>query len=64
MKLKLKISDDETRRVWKAALAAKKEVESWPAWKRGDDYAPVPKDAAKPEQVSSGSGPDPDKGSI
>ena len=30
--------DDETRPVWEAAQAAKAEVESWPAWKRGEDF--------------------------
>ncbi len=37
MKLKLKIDDPHTRKVWEAILRAKEEVASWPAWKRGDD---------------------------
>jgi hypothetical protein len=35
-KIKLDLSDPETRRTWEACLDAKKEVASWPAWKRGD----------------------------
>ncbi len=36
-KLKLDISDPKTRAIWEACLRAKKEVASWPAWKRGED---------------------------
>jgi len=35
MKLKLKLDDPHTRRVWQAALRAKAEVAAWPDWKRG-----------------------------
>lgn len=34
-KLKL-ILDEYTRPIWEAILRAKKEVESWPKWKRGE----------------------------
>ena len=37
MKIKLKIEDIQTRQIWDAVLRAKTEVESWPAWKRGED---------------------------
>lgn len=36
-KIKIRLDDPETRAVWEAALRAKREVASWPAWKRGDD---------------------------
>ena len=34
-KVKVDVSDPETKKIWDAAVAAKEEVESWPAWKRG-----------------------------
>ncbi len=34
-KVKLDISDPETRAVWEIAQAARREVASWPAWKTG-----------------------------
>jgi hypothetical protein len=37
MKLKLNIQDEQTSRVWDAALRAQTAVEKWPAWKRGED---------------------------
>jgi hypothetical protein len=37
VKIKIRIDDPETRAVWETAHRAKAEVESWPAWKRGDD---------------------------
>jgi len=36
MKLKIRIDDEETRALWETAKKAKAEVDSWPAWKRGD----------------------------
>ena len=36
MKIKLDISDPETRAVWEAAQRATQETADWPAWKRGD----------------------------
>ncbi|HEY0483239.1 MAG TPA: hypothetical protein VGD37_37210 [Kofleriaceae bacterium] len=36
MKLKIRIDDEETRALWETAKKAKAEVESWPAWKRGE----------------------------
>ena len=35
-KIKIRLDDPHTRAVWESALAAKREVESWPAWKRGE----------------------------
>lgn len=35
--IKLNLSDPETRAVWEAAQSAKREVESWPEWKRAQD---------------------------
>ena len=35
-KIKIDLSDPDTRATWEAALEAKREVESWPAWKRGE----------------------------
>jgi beta-ureidopropionase / N-carbamoyl-L-amino-acid hydrolase len=36
-KIRINLDDPHTRAVWEAALAAKREVASWPAWKRGED---------------------------
>jgi hypothetical protein len=36
MKLKIRIDDEETRALWETAKKARAEVESWPAWKRGE----------------------------
>lgn len=35
-KVQISLKDAETRAVWECALQAKREVDSWPAWKRGD----------------------------
>lgn len=35
-KIKLDTSDPETKAVWDTVLEAKREVASWPAWKRGE----------------------------
>lgn len=35
-KLQIVVDDPETRAVWETAKRAKKEVASWPAWKRGE----------------------------
>ncbi len=34
-KIRISLKDPETRAVWESALQAKREVDSWPAWKRG-----------------------------
>lgn len=40
-KIKISLENPEVRRIWEAALDARREVASWPAWKRGDDEAPA-----------------------
>lgn len=35
-KVKISLEDPEIRRIWNAMLDAQREVESWPAWKRGE----------------------------
>lgn len=35
-KIKIDLSDPETKAIWETCLEAKKEVASWPAWKRGE----------------------------
>lgn len=45
-KIKICLDDPETRAVWETALEARREVASWPAWKRGEEE-PVKK--PKPE---------------
>jgi len=34
-KIQISLKDPEIRAVWESALQAKREVGSWPAWKRG-----------------------------
>ncbi|TMQ14394.1 MAG: hypothetical protein E6J91_15450 [Deltaproteobacteria bacterium] len=46
MKLKIRIDDEETRALWETAKRAKAEVDSWPAWKRGELVPRPPADAA------------------
>ena len=38
-KIKISLENPEIRKIWETALAAREEVASWPAWKRGDDEA-------------------------
>jgi hypothetical protein len=40
-KIKICLDDPETRAIWNAALRARDEVASWPAWKRGEDDPPI-----------------------
>lgn len=35
-KIQISLKDPETRAVWESCLQAKREVDSWPAWKRGE----------------------------
>jgi len=56
MKLKIRIDDPETRAVWETAKRAKAEVESWPAWKRGEAMPRASTDTpSAPGQVTAGS---------
>jgi hypothetical protein len=53
MKLKIRVDDEETRAVWETVLKAKAEVESWPAWKRGERPArPAPSTPPALEQAT------------
>jgi hypothetical protein len=36
------------RAIWESAVEAKREVASWPAWKRGEDVAPAAVEAPAP----------------
>jgi hypothetical protein len=47
-KIKISLDDPETRAVWNAALRARDEVASWPAWKRGEDDPPVESETQSP----------------
>ena len=38
-KIKISLDDPEVRKVWNAVLEARREVASWPAWKRGEEVA-------------------------
>jgi len=53
-KIKISLENPEIRAIWETALEARREVASWPAWKRGDDVVasddtPAPSTTA-PEQ--------------
>ncbi|HWO24836.1 MAG TPA: hypothetical protein VNO30_39110 [Kofleriaceae bacterium] len=39
-KIKISLENPEIRAIWETALEARREVASWPAWKRGDDVVP------------------------
>ncbi len=41
VKLKLRLDDPHTRKVWQAIQRAKAEVAVWPAWKLGEISVPV-----------------------
>jgi hypothetical protein len=45
-KIKISLEDPEIREVWETALEARREVENWPAWKRGEDIAASASDSA------------------
>jgi hypothetical protein len=55
-KIKISLEDPETRAIWNAALRARDEVASWPAWKRGEDDPPIeietPVPPAAPTSIS------------
>lgn len=36
-RVKVRVDDEKTRRIWEAAGRAEREVAQWPAWKTGDD---------------------------
>ncbi|HWO24835.1 MAG TPA: hypothetical protein VNO30_39105 [Kofleriaceae bacterium] len=45
-KIKLNLEDPKIRAIWETILEAKREVASWPAWKRGEDVVPSSDDTA------------------
>jgi hypothetical protein len=54
-KIKISLEDPEIRKVWETVLEAKREVESWPAWKRGEEAAPADSnDAPAPTSTKTG----------
>ena len=59
MKLKIRIDDEETRALWETAKRAKAEVDSWPAWKRGELVPRPPADVASELAPASGSSDEP-----
>ena len=38
-KIKISLEDPEIREIWNTVLEARREVASWPAWKRGEEVA-------------------------
>jgi hypothetical protein len=40
-KIKISLDDPEVREIWNTALEARREVASWPAWKRGEEAAVI-----------------------
>lgn len=38
-KIKISLDDPEMRQIWNTVLEARREVASWPAWKRGEEVA-------------------------
>jgi hypothetical protein len=54
-KIKISLEDPEIRKIWETVLEAKREVESWPAWKRGEEAAPADSnDAPAPTSTKTG----------
>lgn len=47
-KIKLSLEDPEIRAIWETVLEARREVASWPAWKRGEYELPRRDDAVAP----------------
>jgi len=56
--IKLNLEDPEIREIWETILEAKREVASWPAWKRGDDVEAASDDTLEPPISAPKSGPD------
>ena len=53
-KIKISLEDPEIRAIWETALAARREVANWPAWKRGEYDAPGTDPAPAPGGASPG----------
>jgi hypothetical protein len=52
-KIKISLENPEIRAIWETALEARREVASWPAWKRGEDVAPSSDDPQAPTPAAS-----------
>lgn len=53
-KIKISLENPEIRAIWETALEARREVASWPAWKRGEDVAPSSDENPVPAVTTSG----------
>lgn len=52
-KIKISLENPEIRAIWETALEARREVASWPAWKRGEDVVPGSDDLQEPTPTAS-----------
>lgn len=50
-KIKISLENPKVRAIWETALEARREVASWPAWKRGE-YDDSPSSDGAPEPVT------------
>lgn len=57
-KIKLNLEDPKIRAIWETILEAKREVASWPAWKRGEDVVPGGDDTPAPSNATPEQEPD------
>jgi hypothetical protein len=57
-KIKISLEDPEIRAVWETVLEARREVASWPAWKRGEDVPAASEDASVPAPKTEATEPD------
>ena len=60
-KIKISLEDPEIRAIWETILEARREVASWPAWKRGE-YDKPGSDPAPASGVASPGTPEKDEG--
>ena len=51
-KIKISLENPEIRAIWETALEARREVASWPAWKRGEDVPSASEEAPAPASRS------------
>ena len=57
-KIKISLEDPETRAIWETVLEARREVASWPAWKRGEDVVPSGDETPAPSTTPPEQEPD------
>jgi hypothetical protein len=57
-KIKISLENPEIRAIWETALEARREVASWPAWKRGEDVPSASEDASAPTTKTEPTDPD------